>query len=134
MQFLVTKLKYEVNHMTFSSFNIDLDRSVRIVFCIFIVLEVLYIRALVSCQRYICSLFWLVFSRTYHSTLKCVHVTVRYTWVFFRIRANRPYSHCQILKPSLVFLNRASYGRRWNNDVTSHERYSNNDVTSGFSY
>ena len=35
---------------------------------------------------------------------------------------NRPYSRCQFLKPSLVFLNRASYGRRWNNDVTSQER------------
>ena len=35
---------------------------------------------------------------------------------------NRPYSRCQILKPSLVFLNRASYGRRPNNDVTSQER------------
>ena len=36
--------------------------------------------------------------------------------------SNRPYSRCQILKPSLVFLNRASYGRRPNNDVTSQER------------
>ena len=35
---------------------------------------------------------------------------------------NRPDSRCQSLKPSLVFLNRASYGRRRNNDVTSHER------------
>ena len=35
---------------------------------------------------------------------------------------NRPYSRCQSLKPSLVFLNRASYGRRRNNDVTSKER------------
>ena len=35
---------------------------------------------------------------------------------------NRPYSLCQSLKPSLVFLNRASYGRRRNNDVTSQER------------
>ena len=35
---------------------------------------------------------------------------------------NRPYSRCQILKPSLVCLNRASYGRRPNNDVTSQER------------
>ena len=35
---------------------------------------------------------------------------------------NRPYSCCQSLKPSLVFLNRASYGRRRNNDVTSQER------------
>ena len=35
---------------------------------------------------------------------------------------NRPYSRCQILKPSLVFLNRASHGRRPNNDVTSQER------------
>ena len=35
---------------------------------------------------------------------------------------NRPYSRCQSLKPSLVFLNRASYGRRRNNDVTSQER------------
>ena len=35
---------------------------------------------------------------------------------------NRPYSRCQILKPCLVFLNRASYGRRRNNDVTSQER------------
>ena len=35
---------------------------------------------------------------------------------------NRPYSGCQSLKPSLVFLNRASYGRRRNNDVTSRER------------
>ena len=35
---------------------------------------------------------------------------------------NRPYSRCQLLKPSLVFLNRASYGGRWNNDVTSQER------------
>ena len=34
---------------------------------------------------------------------------------------NRPYSRCQSLKPSLVFLNRASYGRRRNNDVTSQE-------------
>ena len=38
------------------------------------------------------------------------------------IKRNRPYSHCQSLKPSLVFLNRASYGRRRNNDVTSQER------------
>ena len=37
-------------------------------------------------------------------------------------RNRRPYSHCQSLKPSLVFLNRASYGRRRNNDVTSQER------------
>ena len=37
-------------------------------------------------------------------------------------RLNRPYSRCQSLKPSLVFLNRASYGRRRNNDVTSQER------------
>ena len=36
-------------------------------------------------------------------------------------QVNRPYSRCQILKPSLVFLNRASYGRRRNNDVTSQE-------------
>ena len=35
---------------------------------------------------------------------------------------NRPYSRCKILEPSLVFLNRASYGRRRNNDVTSQER------------
>ena len=35
---------------------------------------------------------------------------------------HRPYLRCQILKPSLVFLNRASYGRRRNNDVTSQER------------
>ena len=35
---------------------------------------------------------------------------------------HRPYSLCQSLKPSLVFLNRASYGRRWNSDVTSQER------------
>ena len=35
---------------------------------------------------------------------------------------NRPYSRCQSLKPSLVFLNIASYGRRRNNDVTSQER------------
>ena len=35
---------------------------------------------------------------------------------------NRPYSRCQSLKPSLVFLNRASYGKRRNNDVTSQER------------
>ena len=34
---------------------------------------------------------------------------------------NRPYSRCQSLTPSLVFLNRASYGRRRNNDVTSQE-------------
>ena len=34
----------------------------------------------------------------------------------------RPYSRCQSLKPSLVFLNRASYGRQRNNDVTSQER------------
>ena len=33
-----------------------------------------------------------------------------------------PYSRCQSLKPGLVFLNRASYGRRRNNDVTSQER------------
>ena len=33
------------------------------------------------------------------------------------------YSSCgKILKPSLVFLNRASYGRWRNNDVTSQER------------
>ena len=38
------------------------------------------------------------------------------------ITINRPYSRCQSLKPSLVFLNRASYGRRRNNDVTSQER------------
>ena len=37
-------------------------------------------------------------------------------------RPYRPYSRCQSLKPSLVFLNRASYGRRRNNDVTSQER------------
>ena len=37
-------------------------------------------------------------------------------------RHNRPYSRCQSLTPSLVFLNRASYGRRRNNDVTSQER------------
>ena len=36
--------------------------------------------------------------------------------------ADIPYSRCQSLKPSLVFLNRASYGRRRNNDVTSQER------------
>ena len=35
---------------------------------------------------------------------------------------NRPYSRSQSLKPSLVFLNRTSYGRRRNNDVTSQER------------
>ena len=35
---------------------------------------------------------------------------------------NRPYSRCQILKLSIVCLNRASYGRRLNNDVTSQER------------
>ena len=35
---------------------------------------------------------------------------------------NRPYSRCQSLKPSLVFSNRASYGRWRNNDVTSQER------------
>ena len=35
---------------------------------------------------------------------------------------NRPYSRCQSLKRSLVFLNRASYGRRRNNYVTSQER------------
>ena len=35
---------------------------------------------------------------------------------------HRDYSRCQSLKPSLVFLNRASYGRRRNNDVTSQER------------
>ena len=35
---------------------------------------------------------------------------------------NRPYSRCQSLKPSLVFLNRASFGRRRNNDLTSQER------------
>ena len=35
---------------------------------------------------------------------------------------NRPYSRCQSLKPSLVYLNIASYGRRQNNDVTSQER------------
>ena len=40
----------------------------------------------------------------------------------FYTRNNRPYSRCQSLKPSLVFLNRASYGRRRNNDVTSQER------------
>ena len=33
----------------------------------------------------------------------------------------RPYSRCQSLKPSLVFLNRASHGRRRNNDVTSQD-------------
>ena len=38
------------------------------------------------------------------------------------IKNNRPYSRCQSLKPSLVFLNRASYGRRRNNNVTSQER------------
>ena len=38
------------------------------------------------------------------------------------IKAYRPYSRCQSLKPSLVFLNRASYGRRRNNDVMSQER------------
>ena len=38
------------------------------------------------------------------------------------ITFNRPYSRCQSLKPSLVFLNRASYGRLRNNDVTSQER------------
>ena len=38
------------------------------------------------------------------------------------LQYNRPYSRCQSLKPSLVFLNRASYGRRRNNDVTSQER------------
>ena len=37
-------------------------------------------------------------------------------------RPYRPYSRCQSLKPSLVFLNGASYGRRRNNDVTSQER------------
>ena len=36
-------------------------------------------------------------------------------------KGNRPYSRCQSLKPSLVYLNRASYGRRRNNDVTSQE-------------
>ena len=35
---------------------------------------------------------------------------------------SRPYSRCQSLKPSLVFLNRASYGRWRNNAVTSQER------------
>ena len=35
---------------------------------------------------------------------------------------NRLYSCCQSLKPSLVFLNRASYGRRRNNDITSQQR------------
>ena len=41
------------------------------------------------------------------------------TLVIFK--TNRPYSRCQSLQPSLVFLNRASYGRRRNNDVTSQE-------------
>ena len=36
--------------------------------------------------------------------------------------AHIPYSRCQILQPSLVFLIRASYGRRRNDDVTSQER------------
>ena len=36
--------------------------------------------------------------------------------------AIKAYSRCQSLKPNLVFLNRASYGRRRNNDVTSQER------------
>ena len=40
----------------------------------------------------------------------------------FAIKAYRPYSRCQILKPSLVFLIRPSHGRRRNNDVTSQER------------
>ena len=39
-----------------------------------------------------------------------------------QLHSNRPYSGCQSLKPSLVFLNIASYGRRRNNDVTSQER------------
>ena len=50
---------------------------------------------------------------------------LRYIITTARTRAgacNRPYSRCQSSKPSLVFLNRASYGRRRNNDVTSQER------------
>ena len=67
--------------------------------------------------------------RNFHCDV--VHITTK--WVFgltldcngvFAIKAyrDRPYSRCQRLKPSLVFLNRASYGRRRNNDVTSQER------------
>ena len=39
-----------------------------------------------------------------------------------RHNGNSATPRCQSLKPSLVFLNRASYGRRRNNDVTSQER------------
>ena len=38
------------------------------------------------------------------------------------IKFKNSYSRCQSLKPSLVFLNRASYARRRYNDVTSQER------------
>ena len=37
--------------------------------------------------------------------------------VTIKTETNRPYSRCQSLKPSLVFLNRAAYGRRWHNDI-----------------
>ena len=55
-----------------------------------------------------------------HGCLRKYKKTVGYQ-IKFKL-SNRPYSRCQRLKPSLVVLNTASYGRRRNNDVTSQER------------
>ena len=78
-------------------------------------------------SRSCCHTVYIVTSRWSHlSDIVCHSIEwcagmVLSTVVFTQSRY-RPYSRCQSLKPSLVFLNRASYGRWRNNDVTSQER------------
>ena len=51
-----------------------------------------------------------------------LHITpIRVARLLLDCNGDMAYSRCQSLKTSLVFLNRASYGRRRNNDVTSQE-------------
>ena len=74
--------------------------------------EHLNIRVLTLCCYILCGYYSLY-------SIVCVHTGQS---TFWRMLCIRPYSRCQSLKTSLVFLNRASYGRRRNNDVTSQER------------